>query len=148
MLVGMTSKFAHMIYFSVLLLPILTLAREATLYDRLGGAKGVDALSSAFIYQLSHDARLGKNAGVMEIKKQVPELEAKRRLSLALNHATGGPAKSNRAALMKGISADVDLGAREWFYVIQDANQTMDERKIGAKERKDLLTLLLRAKDQ
>lgn len=123
-------------------------ALEKPLFERLGRNKGIEALSARFISHLSKDARLNDNPGIKTMKKEISELEATHRLASALNKASGGPAKASRADLLKGIKAEVELGAREWFYVIQDANQAMDEQMLAAKERKDLLALLLRAKDQ
>lgn len=122
-------------------------ALEKPLFERLGRNKGIEALSARFISHLSKDARLNDNPGIKTMKKEISELEATHRLASALNKASGGPAKASRADLLKGIKAEVELGAREWFYVIQDANQAMDEQMLAAKERKDLLTLLLRVKD-
>ena len=93
-------------------------ALEKPLFERLGRNKGIEALSARFISHLSKDARLNDNPGIKTMKKEISELEATHRLASALNKASGGPAKASRADLLKGIKAEVELGAREWFYAV------------------------------
>lgn len=121
-------------------------APTKSLYDRLGGKPGVAALSDAFITELSQDARLAKSPQVRLVKSKVPDAEAKARLTQALCHVAGGPCKATKADLMKGLPPKLELKPQEWFYVAQDANRAMDKRKIGTRERQELLSLLIKGR--
>jgi hemoglobin len=123
-------------------------AKEKSLYERLGGEKGVNALANAVISQISADKNLIQNPDIQAIKAQLPEKEAKHTLSIALCHASGGPCKKATPPSLKGNAAHPKLGASDWLYLIQDANAAMDKQKVGTKERSDLLDLILKAKDQ
>ncbi len=121
-------------------------AVEKPLFERLGGEKGISALSDAFVSELASDSRLAQNPDVRTIKSRVPTHEAKLRLSHALCKAAGGKCKPGPKTALKGIPTHPDLSTREWFYLVQDANRAMEKQKVGVKERKDLLTLLMNAK--
>lgn len=119
---------------------------KKSLYDRLGGKSGVAALADAFVAELHADPRLEKNPEIRTIKTKVTPTEAKQRLNTALCHASGGPCKTTKDALLKGLPPKVELSSLEWFYIAQDANRAMDKKKVGVRERKDLLALLMKGR--
>lgn len=120
------------------------------LFQRLGGKPGINRIADAFVDALSQDQRLLQLERVKEISPRLDRKRAKARVADELCKAAGGPCKPVAAPLGKGLpeNLDLNLGAKEWFYVVQDAGDAMDRAKVPAKEQGELLALLLSQRNQ
>jgi hypothetical protein len=121
-------------------------AAPPNLYVRLGGDSGTRRIAGAFIDELASDARLMKNPRFSEMKAKVKLPEAKSRFAQELCHASGGPCPLNPKPLIVNAPPPSSVGAMEWFYIIDDANAALDKAKVPAKERAELLSLLMSRK--
>jgi truncated hemoglobin YjbI len=124
--------------------PARKIAKEASLYARLGGKKGVTALTDDFLDRLASDARLAANPGVAEIKRVADKAKVKSRFADWACSQTGGPCKAKGPVLEH--APEVKLGPMEWFYVIQDANLSLSDRGVSTREQGEILGLLLKAR--
>lgn len=123
-----------------------TPAAKASLFERLGGKPGTSRIASAFIDELAGDARLMKNPRFAQMKAKVKLPDAKARFGDELCNATGGPCKLNPKPLIVNAPAPSTIAAMEWFYIIDDANAALDKANVPARERGELLSLLMKKK--
>jgi len=115
-------------------------AREATLYERLGGKPAIEAVVDDFLSRLAADPRLTNQ----QVKKRleaihIPSLKVQ--VVNQLCEATGGPCKYTGRD-MKMSHAGLEITSREFDIGVEDLVATLNKFKVGEREKKELLALL------
>src|SRR3970040_1680453 len=111
---------------------------EPSLYKRLGGRDGIALVVDDFVANLVADARV--NARVKGM--QVPALfKLKPTLSDQICDATGGPC-SYLGRDMKTTHAGMKVSDAEWNATVENLVKALDKRRVGAREKSELLGVL------
>jgi hemoglobin len=137
------------LFLPLLVLPFLnaSAAPQASLFERLGGKKGVARIADSFVETLRNDKQLLTDPQLKGIETRANKKQVKARLSDEICKATGGPCKPSAAALLAD-GTQVHLGITQWIEVFQDANQALDECHVTGKERAEMLSLLYQAQSK
>lgn len=125
---------------SVLTLSLPMLAKDKTLYDRLGGKKVITAVVDEFVGRVAADARINRyfaaTAG-----------DSKRLASFKMNlvdqicQAAGGPCKYTGKD-MKTAHAGMGITSADFDALVQDLVGALDKFKVGEKDKGELLGAL------
>lgn len=111
---------------------------EPNLYKRLGGRDGIALVVDDFVANLVADARV--NARFKGLK--LPAVfKLKSNLSDQICDATGGPC-SYLGRDMKTTHKGMKVTDAEWNATVENLGKALDKRKVGAKEKSELLGLL------
>jgi len=132
----------------------LQVEKKTSLFDRLGGEKGLTAIVDDFTPRLLQDPRvnwdrMGESShGVFkrtktQIWQATPEniTNLKTHLVQFLALATGGPAKYEGKE-MKGAHANMHISNPEFEAVVGDIKSSLDKLQIPNKEQKELLAII------
>ena len=128
---------------------------KLTLFDRLGGEKGIAAIVDDFTERALADPRVNwqrkgvKRGGVSIHRGQsvswyaIPENVAKLKLHLVqfVVLATGGPAHYEGKE-MKAAHADMHISNPEFDAALGDLKASLDKHKVPNKEQKELLSII------
>lgn len=127
---------------------------KLSLFDRLGGEKGITAIVEDFMPRVLEDPRVNwerrsvKRRGLFRREQsaawnRTPENVAALRKHLIqfLALATGGPAEYDGSE-MKSVHADLRIGNPEFDAVIGDIKASLDKLQIPNKEQKELLAII------
>lgn len=128
-------------------LPNPTPAPKAkTLYERLGGRIGVAKIANEFVDVLSKDSRLLSNPKFKEIEQKEDKTRLKKQLTDHMCHLAGGPCKLKGNILKNPPPENLRLSTMEWFYIIQDANTTLNNCNVSGAEKMEIISMLMKAK--
>ena len=111
-----------------------------SLYDRLGGPEGINALTESWVARVGGDERANKKfvrTDIARLKKEVVD---------QLCEATGGPCTYTGRS-MKDTHAGMKTTAGEFDVVMQHLRATLDELKISKVEQDELVDLLMPMRD-
>jgi hemoglobin len=127
---------------------------KTTLFDRLGGQDGINAIIDDFTQRALEDPRVNwqrqgtERGGFFRRNKSVawnatPENVAtlKKHLSQFLALATGGPAEYEGKSI-KAAHADMRITNPEFDAVIGDLKASLDKLQIPDQEQKELLSII------
>lgn len=122
------------------------MAKQKSLYSRLGGKKAITAVIDQFVTNVAGDNRINKFfADTVKDPKRVAKL--KMNLVDQVCQATGGPCKYKGKDMMtahKGMGiADADFNA-----LVEDLVAALDKFNVGATEKNELLGALGGMKSQ
>jgi hemoglobin len=110
-------------------------AAPVRLYERLGGASGVDAIADSLIDRVAADPRLGrsfKDAKLERIKKLLAE---------QICDLSGGPCRYSGDS-MKEVHAGHHISEAEFFGMVADLRAVLKERHVSQGAANELLRLL------
>ena len=116
------------------------MAKQKSLYSRLGGKKAITAVVDQFVTNVAGDARINKFfADTVKDPKRVEKL--KTNLVDQICSATGGPCKykgKDMVTAHKGMNiSDADFNA-----LVEDLVAALDKFNVGATEKNELLGAL------
>ena len=106
-----------------------------TLYQRLGGRDAIVAVVESFVGRVAADKRINKyfwNADVPNLKLMLAE---------QICAASGGPCVYSGKD-MKTAHAGMNLGDDDFTAIVEDLIGALDQFKVPAGEKKELLTTL------
>ena len=112
-------------------------AADDTLYKRLGGYDAIAAVTDAFIGKMATDPTLAKffdghsKDSLGKIRQHVVD---------QLCNATGGPCKYTGRD-MRTVHTGLNITEENWNTAVKHLVATLDEFKVPAKEKEELLTL-------
>ncbi|MBM4440707.1 MAG: group 1 truncated hemoglobin [Candidatus Rokubacteria bacterium] len=110
-------------------------AAPVSLYRRLGGREGISGVVDDFVTNMVADNRV--NARFKGMKP--PEVfKLKAHLSDQICDATGGPC-SYLGRDMKTTHKGMKITEAEWNATVENLTKALDKRKVGAKEKTELL---------
>ncbi len=109
-----------------------------SLYKRLGGREGIAQVVDDFVANMVADPRVNKRFAGMP-----PPAVFKLKSNLAdqICDATGGPC-SYLGRDMKTTHTGMNVAEAEWNATVENLVKALDKRKVGPKEKSELLGLL------
>jgi hemoglobin len=130
-------------------------AKKLTLYERLGGEKGISAIVDDFVARVLADPRVNwerkgvKEGGLSFDRWKSVEWSAspenvnklKKHLAQFLAVATGGPAKYEGRE-MKSVHAGMHITNAQFDASVGDLKTTLDKLQVPNAEQKELLAII------
>jgi hemoglobin len=114
--------------------------QEASLYDRLGGKKAVQAVVNDFVNIVRTDERI-KNPKVAHLMETIDIDQLKAHLVDQICMGTGGPCKYGGRS-MKATHRGLAITGDEFNYVVDDLVNTLNKYSVPEKEKQELLAIL------
>jgi hemoglobin len=114
-------------------------AKDKTLYERLGGYDAIAAVSDDFLDRLEKDGKLSRffqgvsTDSVMRIRQHVVDLICAK---------TGGPCYYTGRD-MKTVHAGLGITKADWDLMVKLFGQTLTKFKVPEQEQKDLAALIV-----
>ncbi len=122
-----------------------TAAAGKSLYERLGGLKGITLVSDDFIDRLVKNATLNKNKAINAGRKSSPPPYLKFQVSQLVCEVTGGPCKYT-GKNMKEAHAHLHITENEWKIMTADFKKSLDKFKVPEAEQKELFDIVGKTK--
>lgn len=110
-------------------------AAHTTLYDRLGGERGVAAIANTLIDRVSADPVLGRSFKDTKLDR------IKRLLAEQICDLSGGPCKYSGDS-MKEVHAGHHISQAEFYGMVEQLRDILRERHVALGARNELLRLL------
>jgi len=118
----------------------LLMAKEQTLYHRLGGKKSITAVVDEFVGRVAADNRINHFfAQAAADPKRMAMF--KKNLVDQICQASGGPCKY-MGKDMKTAHAGMGISSADFGALVEDLVAALDKFKVGEKEKNDLLGAL------
>ena len=114
---------------------------QKSLYDRLGGLKGITVVVDDFIDRLVANKELNKNPAIDAGRKISPAPYLKFQVSQMVCEATGGPCKYTGKA-MRESHAHLNISEKEWGVMAQEFKKSLDKFNVPAAEQKELFDIV------
>ncbi len=116
------------------------MAKQKSLYSRLGGKKAITAVVDQFVTNVAGDARINKFfADTVKDPKRVEKL--KTNLVDQICNATGGPCKY-KGKDMKTAHKGMGISDADFNALVEDLVAALDKFNVGATEKNELLGAL------
>jgi len=116
------------------------LAKEKSLYDRLGGKPAITAVVDEFVGRVAADTRINKF--FMAAASDPKHLAVfKMKLVDQICEASGGPCKYTGMD-MKSAHAGMGITSADFDALVEDLVGALDKFKVGKTEKKQLLGVL------
>ena len=116
------------------------MAKEKTLYNRLGGKKALTAVVDEFVGRVAADTRINKYfAAAAADPKRLATF--KMNLVNQICQAAGGPCKYTGKD-MKSAHAGMGITSAQFGALVEDLVGALDKFKVGEKEKGELLGAL------
>ncbi len=114
---------------------------QASLYERLGGLKGITVVADDFINRLVVNKTLNRNPAINAGRKSSPAPYLKFQVSQMICGVTGGPCKYTGKG-MKESHAHLNITEREWSVMANEFQKSLDKFKVPAVEQKELFEIV------
>ena len=122
---------------SVLTLSLPMLAKDRTLYDRLGGKKAITAVVDEFVGRVAADTRINRYfAAAAGDSKRLAAF--KMNLVDQICQASGGPCKY-MGKDMKTAHAGMNIKEADFTALVEDLRASLDHLKVPAPEQQELI---------
>jgi hemoglobin len=115
-----------------------TSSASPSLYKRLGGREGIAQVVDAFYANVAADPR---TAARFKGLQPAAVFKLKSNLSDQICDAAGGPC-SYTGRDMKTVHTGMKITDAEWTAAVENLVKALDARKVGEKEKQELLALL------
>jgi hemoglobin len=123
-----------------LAIPSVSIAKEKTLYERLGGKKAITAVVDEFVGRVAMDSRI--NSYFAKTAADPARLkDFKMKLVDQICQASGGPCKYNGKD-MKSAHAGMGITSGDFNALVEDLSGALDKFMVPAKEKGELLGAL------
>lgn len=116
-------------------------AAQPSLYDRLGGLKGITVVVDDFIDRLLVNETLNKNPAINAGRKSSPAPYLKFQVSQMVCEATGGPCKYTGKG-MKESHSHLNITEQEWNVMAAEFQISLDKFKVPPAEQKELFDIV------
>ena len=120
-------------------------AANATLYERLGGLKGITVVVDDFVNRLVVNKTLNKNPAIKAGRISSPDPYLKFQVSQLVCEATGGPCKYTGKE-MKESHAHLNITKNEWGGMAGEFQKSLDKFKVPAAEQTELFEIVGKTK--
>jgi len=120
-------------------------AKQASLYERLGGLAPISVVVSDFIDALVPDAVLNANPAIAAARERVPAPYLKYHVTALVCQATGGPCQYH-GRTMKEAHAHLNITEREWDRMVTIFKEILAKHNVPAKETEELLAIVASTK--
>jgi len=111
---------------------------QKSLYDRLGGLKGITVVVDDFINRLVANKELNKNPAIDAGRKRSPAPYLKFQVSQMVCGVTGGPCKYTGKTMAES-HVHLNISEQEWGIMAREFKKSLDKFKVPAKEKDDVL---------
>lgn len=118
---------------------------QASLYDRLGGLKGITVVVDDFINRLVSNRTLNKNPAINAGRKSSPAPYLKFQVSQLVCEASGGPCKYT-GKTMKESHVHLNISEQEWGVMAKEFKRTLNKFKVPEAEQKELFDIVGKTK--
>jgi len=118
---------------------------QKSLYDRLGGLKGITVVVDDFINRLVANDELNKNPAINAGRKSSPAPYLKFQVSQLICELSGGSCKYTGKA-MKESHAHLNISEKEWDVMAKEFQKSLDKFKVPAAEQKELFDMVGKTK--
>jgi len=118
----------------------MTTTQTKSLYDRLGGADAINALTESWVARVGGDDRANGKFVRTDIERLMKEVVDQ------LCEATGGPCTYTGRSMLE-THAGMKVTAGEFDVVMQHLDATLDELNVPKTERDELVSLLRPMRD-
>jgi len=122
-------------------------ATKASLYERLGGLKGITMVADDFIDRLVVNETLNANPAISAGRKSSPAPYLKFQVSQMICEATGGPCHYTGKG-MKDSHTHLNITEEEWGVMANEFQKSLDTSKVPAVEQKDLFEVVGKTKPE
>jgi hemoglobin len=116
-------------------------AAQKSLYDRLGGLKGITVVVDDFINRLVANKELNKNPAIDAGRKSSPAPYLKFQVSQMVCGATGGPCKYTGKSMAES-HVHLNISEKEWDVMAREFKESLDKFKVPANEQKELFDIV------
>jgi hemoglobin len=131
----MTAVTPRVLAASILLLAGAAAGAPASLYDRLGGADGVAAISDALIDRVASDPVLGRSFKDSKLDR------IKRLLAEQICDLSGGPCHYSGDS-MREVHAGHHISEADFYGMVADLREILKQRHVDQGAANELLRLL------
>jgi hemoglobin len=114
---------------------------QQSLYDRVGGLKGITLVVDDFIDRLVANEDLNRNPAIDAGRKRSPAPYLKFQVSQMVCEATGGPCRYTGKA-MRASHAQLNISENEWGVMAGEFKKSLDKFKVPAAEQKELFDIV------
>lgn len=118
---------------------------QKSLYDRLGGLKGITVVVDDFINRLVVNKTLNQNPAINAGRKSSPAPYLKFQVSQLVCEVSGGPCKYT-GKTMKESHAHLNISEAEWEVMAQEFKKSLDKFRVPAAEQKELFDIVGKTK--
>jgi hemoglobin len=115
--------------------------KQASLYERLGGAYSIATVVDDFIERLLVNATLNANPAINEARKRVPKAGLKFHVTALICEVTGGPCKYT-GRTMKESHEKLNISQPEWDAMVGEFKATLDKFKVPQREQQELIAIV------
>ncbi len=114
---------------------------QQSLYERLGGLKGITVVVDDFINRLVVNKTLNKNPAIDAGRKSSPAPYLKFQVSQLVCEVSGGPCKY-MGKTMEDSHAHLNISEKEWDIMAKEFKKSLDKFKVPAAEQKELFDIV------
>jgi len=118
---------------------------QKSLYERLGGLKGITVVVDDFINRLVVNKTLNKNPAIDAGRKSSPAPYLKFQVSQLVCEVSGGPCKYTGKAMMDS-HVHLNISEKEWDVMAKEFKKSLDKFKVPAAEQKELFEVVGKTK--
>jgi hemoglobin len=116
-----------------------------SLYERLGGLKGITLVVDDFIDRLVKNSTLNRNPEINAGRKRSPAPYLTFHVSTMVCEVTGGPCKYIGKD-MKSSHAHMNITEKEWDVMVGEFKKSLAKFRVSAKEQQELLEIVGKTK--
>ena len=117
-------------------------AKEKSLYDRLGGKKGITKVVDDFVGNCAADKRINKFfAATAADPKRLAKFKANL-VDQICDAASGGKKCKYKGKSMKEAHKGMGVSGADFGALVEDLVKALDKNKVGEKEKGELLGVL------
>ncbi len=116
-----------------------------TLYERLGGLKGITVVVDDFINRLVVNKQLNKNPAIKAGRKSSPAPYLKFQVSQLICELSGGSCKYTGLA-MKESHTHLNISEKEWDVMAKEFQKSLNKFNVPAAEQKELFDMVGKTK--
>jgi len=114
---------------------------QKSLYERLGGLKGITAVVDDFIDRLVANQELNRNPAIDAGRKRSPAPYLKFQVSQMVCEVSGGPCKYTGRAMAES-HRHLNISEQEWGVMAVEFKKSLDAFKVPAAEQKELVAIV------
>ena len=118
---------------------------QASIYDRLGGLKGITVVVDDFIDRLVANKTLNQNPAIAAGRKSSLPPYLKFQVAQLVCEVSGGPCKYTGKP-MNESHALLNISEREWDVMAKEFKKSLDKFKVPAAEQKELFDIVGKTK--
>ena len=114
---------------------------QKSLYERLGGLKGITVVVDYFVNKLVANKTLNKNPAINAGRTSSPAPYLKFQVAQLVCEVTGGPCKYTGKG-MKESHEKLNISEKEWGVMAKMFQKTLDKFKVPASEQQELFEIV------